>query len=159
MYRDLYKSYLQIRPPFHNRVLRGNYDIPEAWLIEIIALCLSMRDGETQLYHCPDGVEAGFILGGEKLLFPENEQGRWAQILTLNEENQCAGIFDEGQTFYIRAGLEREDEVSAGEQRSGFFELYAPDKLTQAVYEHIKTRFDGFFILESAKKHLDEICI
>ncbi len=59
--------------------------------------------------------------------------------------------------FYIRADLEPGENVAGGEARSGGFEFYGPDSLIAGIYRDLADRYGGFFILESAKKHLEEI--
>lgn len=156
MYFEMYRRFMGIRPPFHNHVLRGNYDLTAASLCKVIRTSLSMLNPKA-LWCCPDGFEAGDMGIKERRPFPAGEPKKWAKILTMDEKNRCLGIFDEEFTFYLRTGITPAENVARGEARGGFFELYGNDREILSIYEALKEKFDGFFVLESAKKHLDEI--
>jgi hypothetical protein len=148
-----------IKPPFHNHVLRGNYNIEAKSLVQIVQISFSMLSIKGDIYCCPDGFEAGYMKETQREIFPIQQPELWISIFTMDEENRCLGLFDESAAFYMRVGVEPMCDISEGEVQSGFFELYGCDRDILKIYEILKVKFEGFFILESAKKHLDEIWI
>lgn len=157
MYHEIYFRYAAVKPPFHNHVLRGNYDIMAQSLMKIIQISISMMKNKGEIYCCSDGFEEGYLKEKSIKLFPINTPDEWLLLFTMDDKNCCLGLFDQEATFYLRAGAEPLCDISQGEVQSGFFELYGYDGEVLKIYEALKEEFQGFFILESAKKHLDEI--
>jgi hypothetical protein len=159
MYVEIFNRYAAVKPPFHNHVLRGNYNLAAKSLMEIIRKSLSMLDIQGEIYCCRDGFEAGFVKEPDREIFSARRPGQWRELFTMDEKNRCLGLFDDEALFYMRVGIEPVCDISEGEVQSGFFELYGRDGDILKIYEALKERFEGFFIVESAKKHLDEIWI
>jgi len=157
MYFKLYERFICGRTPFHNRMLRSNYALPEDVLYGVIGLCLGelLGDGEKLLF-CGDGVEDGRV--GERNAVSV-DRGEAEKMLVPSGDGLAAGFFNEEMSFYIRASLEPEQDVAPGEIRGGEFELYCGDAAVDRLYGEITARWDGFFIVESAKKHLEEIML
>lgn len=158
MYYEVYDRFVKCGRPFHNTVVRCNYDIPMHLLPQIIELSLNIACKENKLYSAVDGFEAGLYRIKEKQEFNPTKDNI-CSLLENGNETTMFGIFPNDLSFYIRTYLEPSEAVAINETRGGWFELYGDDVLVAEVYEILKSKFDGFFIIESAKKHLEEIML
>ncbi|MPM85473.1 hypothetical protein SDC9_132554 [bioreactor metagenome] len=157
MHTMVFNRYALIKPPFHNRVVRSNYDIPKDALCEIIAYSLKQAGAEHFLYAY-DGFEQG-ICHVKKVMKSDIAAVNFEKLLLAVPEGGALGLFDDEINFYIRCSLEPAVCVAKNESQSGIFEFYGADLLTVPLFDKFRQDYDGFFLMESAKKHLDEIFI
>ena len=88
--------------------------------------------------------------------------------IDLNEESvECLlesggdffyiNIFDADIKLFTRFCLETAENVSLQNVRCGELEIYGGERDILALHSTLCESYDGFFVLDSSKKHLEEI--
>lgn len=150
--------------PFHNKVLRFNYDLPLEQLSSDLTTILLIIQR---------------IYPGDEVLKTEDRQ-EWDQMLTKHCEKMSfegllevtrdteklyhfgyespwirVGLFNNKMDWYLRLFLEKDEHLSKGERRCGNLELYAAEDVILSAQKALEGCL-GHLIAESARKYVEE---
>jgi len=168
MYDKVYERLFRNISPFHNKVLRYNYDLPLKDLSEIIGI---MTDFIVLKYHTE------IIYASPDRLEYDGRSSRECRKLSLNEFKEILadtnklyqfanehewmklGLFDEKLEWYMRVFVENDMNIGPFEPRVGNVELYTNDHLMERIASCLENIPVGHMLIEGAKKYIEEIYI
>ena len=150
---EIYRAAMLSKPPFHNRMIKSVYEVSRPVLGEILTRLVRFQS--TKHFWIPD------ILEGDNFNCIPIE-------ICLNEESvECLlesggdfyyiNIFDADVRLFTRFCLEIAENVSPQNVRCGELEIYGGERDILVLHRMLCESYDGFFVLDSSKKHLEEI--
>lgn len=160
MYNKVFKRYISYNVPFHQKVLRFNYDVPLDSVIKAVKIILlSVSSGE--IFVCRDNLE----YSTETLDFAEKLQKQELlhrienNIWEFKAENSMVktAFFDKEITFYLRLFIDDKGNKSHNEEYSGNIMLFTSDSAIFPICEKISKEISAHILLDGAKNYLDEI--
>ena len=156
MYNDISEKIKEGVFPFHQKVLRFNYDIPVESLKRALEIVFEHFDSQ-QLCIASDFFEYSNQTVLSYQMMPLKDFYNRLETCGLKDEMVKTGVFDPNISYYIRLYIENEKEISQGLLQSGNFELYTKDNDIQVIYDKIHEEIPAHLLLDGAKKYLDEI--
>ncbi len=161
MYLALYQKLKRDQPPFHQKVLRMNYEIPVGQVYQAASRCFQAVGARGTLLLAPDFLECEIPVTQELFSVSREHfyQAVFAHVIPMGQRYPGArtGVFDGSGAWYLRLYAEDPADVSRGSFLCGNFELYAPDEALKAAEQFIGKTVEGHLITEGAKKYLEEI--
>ena len=161
MNRIIYEKIVQNVAPFHQKVLRLNYDIPLGELFSLIRIYLKAVGADSLLYTTPDFLECGIRFSEEVRVFDRDSFFKgvlsYATPMGARYPGAKTGVFDKNQKWYLRLFVDDPENVSGDEFLSGNCELYAQDAWLAVVRQEAEQKINGHFLLEGAKKYIELI--
>ncbi len=147
--------------PFHQKMLRMNYDIPLGEVYKCIKLCFDAVGADENIYVSPDIYEYSEACVDEIKVFDRDSffEGifQYALPMGLRYPGAKTGIFDRSLKWYIRLFVEQPENVKEGEKLPANFEFYTSDSFIGSAQEKIQNTIEGHLISEGAKKYLEQI--
>lgn len=155
MYIKAYEKLMQYKVPFHQKVLRLNYDIPLDMLQNLIDIIYEYLPKD-KIYTCLDYFEES------NQLVLNNEISSVSKIDNLNDcrtGNSMikTAFFNKNLDYYMRVLVNNSDELSTNELLSGNIELYVKEDIIMKIYNRAKSCINAHILIEGAKNFLDEI--
>ena len=161
MNRIIYEKIVQNVAPFHQKVLRLNYDIPLGELFSLIRIYLKAVGADSLLYTTPDFLECGIRFSEEVKVFDRDSFVKgvlsYATPMGARYPGAKTGVFDKNQKWYLRLFVDDPENVSGDEFLSGNCELYAQDARLAVARQEAEQKINGHFLLEGAKKYIELI--
>lgn len=161
MYAAFYQKLKGDQPPFHQKVLRMNYEIPIGQIYQAVLRCFEAIGAEETLLFAPDFLECEVPVTQEAYSVPRDSfyQAVFAHVIPMGQRYPGArtGVFDQTGDWYLRLYAEDPEDVSQGAFLCGNFELYASDEMLQRAEQAVKKTVEGHLITEGAKTYLEEI--
>ncbi len=147
--------------PFHQKMLRMNYDIPLGETYKCIKICFDAVGADENIYCTPDIYEYSSDCIDEIKVFDRDTffdaVFMYALPIALKYPGAKTGIFDKSLKWYIRLFVDDPENVSGDDLLSANFELYTSDNYIEAAKSKIERQIEGHLILEGAKKYLEQI--
>ena len=147
--------------PFHQKMLRMNYDIPLGETYKCIKICFDAVGADENIYSTPDIYEYSSDCIDEIKVFDRDTffdaVFMYALPIALKYPGAKTGIFDKSLKWYIRLFVDDPENVSGDDLLSANFELYTSDNYIEAAKSKIERQIEGHLILEGAKKYLEQI--
>ncbi len=147
--------------PFHQKMLRMNYDIPLGEVYKCIKMCFDAVGANDDIYVTPDIYEYSSECVSEIKTFDKatffDAIFQYALPLGLKYPGARTGIFDKTLKWYIRLFIDDPANVAEGEFLTANFEFYTSDNYIDKAKESIEKRIEGHLIAEGAKKYLEQI--
>ena len=154
MNKEIFTLWVNCKPPFHQKVVRSNYEIPEPLLKKCVELVL---EDTSELVYCDDFLEISYqTLSTANSISKQALLDRFTELVQ-KPRGTAVRIFDKSHSFYLRIILAPKEEFGTDEMFYGGFELYGEEEQMQQVYNVFCKEINAHFILEGAKKYLDEI--
>lgn len=145
---------MNCKPPFHQKVVRTNYEIPEPYLKKCVDLALK---NVSELLCCDDYLEVSYQTLETTLSISKSEFFMRFTELVQKPRGVTLGLFDETRSFYMRVYLAPREEFRQNEPYCGGLELFGEEAAMRRIYHTLCNEIDAHFILEGAKKYLEEI--
>lgn len=154
MNQKMFALWVNCKPPFHQKVVRCNYEIPEPMLKKCVEL--SLKDA-SELFCCDDYLEISYQVEESARCISKQELLARFTELVQKPRGTALGIFDESHSFYLRVFLAPKEEFLPREEACGEFELFGGEERMRQVHRTFCDTVDAHFIIEGAKTYLDEI--
>ena len=147
--------------PFHQKMLRMNYDIPLGEVYKCIKICFDAVSADENIYVTPDIYEYSSDCLSEIKVFDRDTFFdaifQYALPIGLQYPGAKTGIFDKTLKWYIRLFIDEPDNVKEGEFLTANFEFYTSDNFIGKAKEGVEKRIEGHLIVEGAKKYLEQV--
>lgn len=154
MNQKIFSLWVNCKPPFHQKVVRSNYEIPESLLKKCVEIALEDR---AALQCCDDYLEVSYqVVGSAQSISKQDLLTHFIQ-LAQKPRGTALGIFDESLSFYLRVFLAPKEEFAPGAEACGGFEFFGGEERMRQVHRIFCNTIDAHFIIEGAKTYLDEI--
>lgn len=161
MYQELFQKLRENQPPFHQKVLRLNYNVPIGQVYKAVCCCFEAVGAEETLIFAPDFLECEIPVTEEAYTVSRSSffQAVFSHVVPMSRRYPGAGtgVFDQSGNWYLRLLTEDLEDVSPGDFLCGNFELYAPDEALQAAKRSVAETVEGHLLVEGAKKYIEEI--
>lgn len=157
----IYRKIMEGVPPFHQKMLRMNYDIDLGEVMTALRLIFPAIGAEELLYTTPDRWECDQPLCEEVKVFSRDTFFQavltYAAPMPLRFVGGKTGIFDQTFSWYLRLFADDPANVAPDELLCGNFELYTDDTRLQAAYDALHKKISGHLIVDGAGKYLAEL--
>ncbi|WHH59028.1 hypothetical protein [Petroclostridium sp. X23] len=168
MYDKVYERVLRSMTPFHNKVLRFNYDLPLEHLgkaLKTVMIKIEKCFCSQVVYKAQDRLEY------DGRAVREHEEIKLSDLYAIFEDEQRlyllgneyewmkVGLFGEELDWYLRIFIEDDNNLGESELRTGNMEIYVCDEVMQLILKDVEGLQMGHILLEGAKKYIEEIYI
>ncbi|MBC7765490.1 MAG: hypothetical protein H7Y41_03310 [Hyphomonadaceae bacterium] len=157
MYDKAYLRLLGQQIPFHQKVLRFNYDLPLSVLCEVLGRILN-RLPITQLLWARDlwEFEGRTVREAQPITIDTLTHKALLYEAVTSLEDAHFAVFDQAMGWYMRIHVERHENLGVDEQENGNLLLFCCDEWIAPIQKAL-CDIEGHLILEGAKKFLEEM--